>query len=52
MTYNIWGIRDTEISNVFAAGGFGEVRHYNGMNWRSYFAGTALADRNYYVKEV
>ena len=32
-----WGVRGSDINDVFVAGSFGEVVHFNGVSWRSYF---------------
>jgi hypothetical protein len=35
-SYYIYSIRGNELNDVIAAGGFGEVIHFNGITWQSY----------------
>ena len=38
VTSNVsWGVRGVDINDVFVMGSFGEVVHFNGVNWHSYF---------------
>ncbi len=45
--YLIHRIRGNHVNDVVAVGGWGEVLHYNGMSWRSYYRDTHI-DGNYY----
>lgn len=46
-TYYTHRIRGEHVNNVAAAGGFGEVLHFNGASWKSYFPTTMLTNGNY-----
>ena len=35
--YATTGIRGTDLNDVFIAGAFGELLHFNGMSWYSYY---------------
>jgi hypothetical protein len=41
-------IRGIDTSDVVAVGGAGEVIHYNGKSWRSFYDQTKLGNGNYY----
>ena len=41
-------IRGNNINDIFAVGGVGEILHYNGISWKSYFNTTKLSNGNYY----
>lgn len=41
-TYYTGSVRGNHQNDVFIAGAFGEVLHYNGVSWRSYRSETAL----------
>jgi hypothetical protein len=45
--YYIFGISGNDINDVVAVGGVGEVLHFNGMNWKSFFDDTKLNYGNY-----
>jgi hypothetical protein len=47
-SYYTYGIRGNNINDIVAAGGAGEVIHFNGMTWESFFNETRLAYGNYY----
>jgi hypothetical protein len=36
------GVRGTDVNNVFVAGSFGEIVHFNGVSWHRYLGGTPL----------
>jgi hypothetical protein len=46
-TYTISKIRGKTFNDMAASGGVGEVLHFNGVSWRSYFQHTNLAAGNY-----
>ncbi len=50
--YYIYRIRGVDVNDIFAVGSFGEVLHYNGMNWKSYFTQTHLRYGAYYSLDV
>lgn len=50
--YHIFGLRGNAINDVAAAGGFGEVLHYNGNTWQSYHSSTQMAMGNYLSVEM
>ncbi len=41
-SYLSGGVRGTAINDVFVAGSFGEVVHFNGVSWYRYFGGVSL----------
>ncbi len=41
-SFGSWGVRGTGVNNVFVAGSFGEIVHFNGVNWHRYFGGVSL----------
>jgi len=43
-----FGVAGNDRNDLIAVGGFGEVVHYNGMRWKSYFSETQIAGGNYY----
>ena len=45
--YSISKLRGTALNDIVAAGGVGEVLHYNGVSWKSYFNETRLNNGNY-----
>jgi len=45
--YYIYRIRGNHINDVVAAGGFGEVLHFNGLSWKSFYNETHISG-NYY----
>jgi hypothetical protein len=45
--YGISKIRGIGLNDLAAAGGWGEVLHYNGISWKSYFEETGLNYGNY-----
>ena len=50
--YFINKIRGNDINDVVAVGAFGEVLHYNGVNWKSYRNTTKINDGAYYSVET
>ncbi len=46
-SYYIYGIRGNGINDIVATGGVGELLHFNGNTWKSYFSETKLSDGNY-----
>jgi len=47
-TKYIYRLRGTELNNIVAAGGYGDVLHFNGDSWKSYYNDTQLNYGNYY----
>ena len=47
-TYSINRIRASEINDIVATGGAGEVIHFNGYSWKSFIENTQLLSGNYY----
>jgi hypothetical protein len=47
-TYFIYKLRGNKMNDIVAAGGFGEVLHFNGFSWKSYFYNAGLGYGNYY----
>ncbi|MDP1676036.1 MAG: hypothetical protein Q8L88_04155 [Bacteroidota bacterium] len=45
--YVLTKIRGTGLNDVFAVGALGDVLHYNGLSWQSYFDKTSLANGGY-----
>jgi len=45
--YYIHFIRGTELNNIVAVGGYGEILHFNGVSWKSYREITGLSSGNY-----
>ncbi len=45
-SFYIFGIRGSGFNNIFAVGGYGDVLHFNGKTWKSYFVKTHI-DGNY-----
>jgi len=50
-TNYIFRIRGTGLNNIIAVGGYGEVLHYNGISWKSYYDETKI-NGNYYSVDV
>ena len=50
--YYTFKIRGYALNNIWATGGFGEVLHFNGNSWRSFFNSTHLAGGNYYSLDL
>lgn len=46
--YSSHAVRGNHAHDVFVAGAFGDVLHYNGINWYSYHSSTALSQGSYY----
>jgi len=44
----LFRLRGNELNNIAAAGGYGDVLHFNGISWKSYFDETQLSNGNYY----
>lgn len=42
-------IRGTSLNNIFIAGAYGELLHFNGVRWKSFRSQTALAFGQYYA---
>ncbi len=49
--YYTYRIRGSGINNVFAVGGYGDMMHYNGVSWKSFYYETAI-NGNYYSLAV
>ncbi len=47
-SYSINKLRGDDINDICAVGGVGEIVHFNGYDWKSYFDQTALTGGNYY----
>ncbi len=47
-THYTFGVRGNDINDLVATGGQGEIVHFNGSTWTSYFASTRLGYGNYY----
>ncbi len=50
-SYYIFRIRGEDINEVFAVGGFGEVLHFNGKSWKSFYRLTH-SNGNYYSVSI
>jgi hypothetical protein len=50
-TNYIFRIRGTGLNNIIAVGGYGEVLHYNGISWKSFYGETQI-NGNYYSVDV
>ncbi|MEJ2537647.1 MAG: glucosyl transferase, partial [Calditrichia bacterium] len=50
-TNYIFRIRGTGLNNIIAVGGYGEVLHYNGISWKSFYGETQISG-NYYSVDV
>ncbi len=50
--YTIFGMRGNAINDIVAAGGVGEIIHFNGMTWKSFFDVTQLGYGNYYAVDM
>ncbi len=46
--YYIYSMRGNAANDIVAVGGMGEVLHYNGTTWKSYYDQTKLVYGNYY----
>jgi hypothetical protein len=46
--YYIYKMRANDVNDIAAAGGVGEVLHFNGLTWKSFFLNTRLGYGNYY----
>jgi len=44
----LFRLRGTDLNDIAAAGGYGDVLHFNGVSWKSYFNETQLNNGNYY----
>lgn len=44
----LFRLRGTELNDIAGAGGYGDVLHFNGVSWKSYFNDTQLNYGNYY----
>ena len=44
----LFRLRGTELNDIVAAGGYGDVLHFNGVSWKSYYNDTQLNYGNYY----
>ncbi len=51
-SYYTFAIRGNSYNDIFVVGGFGEILHYNGKNWKSYYESTKLVYGNYYSVAV
>ncbi|MEO8400083.1 MAG: hypothetical protein ABI550_09780 [Ignavibacteriaceae bacterium] len=51
-TYYTYKIRGKKSNDIAAAGGVGEVLHYNGNSWKSYFSETKLSFGNYLSVDI
>ena len=47
-TYYPFSIRGNAPNDIVTAGGGGEILHYNGKSWQSYYSQTKVASGNYY----
>jgi hypothetical protein len=45
-------LRGVGSNDIAAAGGYGDVLHFNGANWKSYFDETKLTYGNYYSVDI
>jgi hypothetical protein len=50
-TYTVFRIRGQEINDLAAAGGAGELLHFNGTNWKSFIEVTGIPG-NYYGTSI
>jgi hypothetical protein len=50
--YYIHSIRGNDINDIFAGGGYGEILHFNGISWKSFFNETKLGYGNYYALDI
>ncbi|MDR3666389.1 MAG: glucosyl transferase [Ignavibacteriaceae bacterium] len=48
-TYYTYSIRGNDLNDIFVIGGFGEVLHFNGMNWKSFMSATRIEGNLYSV---
>jgi hypothetical protein len=44
----LYRLRGNELNDIVAAGGYGDVLHFNGVSWKSYYNDTQLNYGNYY----
>ena len=44
----LFRLRGTELNDIAGAGGYGDVLHFNGDSWKSYYSDTQLNYGNYY----
>jgi hypothetical protein len=51
-SYYTHEIKGTSFNNIAAAGGAGEVLHFNGKNWKSFYNNTQLVYGNYYSLDI
>jgi hypothetical protein len=47
-SYSTNRLRGQRINDIIASGGAGEILHFNGLTWQSYFNQTKLSAGNYY----
>ncbi len=50
--YFIYKFRGVSLNDIVAAGGVGEVLHFNGISWKSYFEEAGLNYGNYYSTTI
>jgi hypothetical protein len=43
-----FGVAGNDRNDLIAVGGYGEVVHFNGIRWKSYYSETQIAGGNYY----
>jgi len=46
--WHIYKLRGRALNDIVTAGGGGEILHYNGKTWKSYYDETRLSSGNYY----
>lgn len=47
-TFTTNAVRGTGLNNVFVAGAYGEMLHFNGISWHSYMNQTRIDAGQYY----
>lgn len=50
--YYTEAIRGADVNDIMVVGDYGEVLHFNGVTWRSYFNETKLSYGNYYAVAI
>jgi hypothetical protein len=50
--YYIHSLRGNDINDIVAVGGYGEVLHFNGFHWQSFYDQTHLNYGNYYAVAI
>jgi hypothetical protein len=50
--YYIHSIRGNDVNDIVAVGGYGEILHFDGSQWKSFYDQTQLGYGNYYAVDI